>query len=739
MRYWIITSEFPPSFGGGIGTYVSHAARMLAHAGHEVTVLVRDEHRDAVETLEDGVRVVRFRHCQGPAYDCMGYWAALSYQYADEILDRIDADGASPDVIEMQDYNAIGYYALTRKYLGEKRLERTRMVVYLHTPTFETQRANQAPQYRLPEYWIGRMEQWTMRAADALIAPSRFLADRITAVIPDKSIAILPYPFQPAPSVPGEGNKYRSDVLYLGRFEHRKGVISLLEGIRRVAEQGRGFAMTLIGGDTYFEPKGVMLGQWLRTKYADLVSSGHLRFLPSVPPGELDRYVAGARFVTVPSLYENAPYTCIQSMSAGKPMLVSASGGQAEMVGDDGKCGLVFDWERVGDFEGKFTAMLDKDEGELSRMGACAKERISSLCSYERVLPRRLDHLAAIGSAGARVFPSSNPFPKRQAAPLGSVPGLLSIIIPFYNLGQYLEETLESALASDTTAKEIIIVDDGSTDDASLLALERIRSRGLPGVTIVTIANAGLANARNVGALGSRGEFITFLDADDLVDPTFYSRSLELLKRYGNVSLVYSWLEYFGAASGVWPTFPLETPYLLCANMLSAFAVVRRDDFLAFGRNRPGMVYGLEDYDGWIGMAEAGCNGIAIPEPLVRYRVRPRSMLRQISTRTRLFLLERLSDGHPEPYRRHAVEVAQLLSANGPGYLWNNPSLGHGEVGYLPSQAAPDDLAAASFRLPIFARMYTLFNRLMPSSGPLRKGIVTIAMRLGVDRILLRR
>lgn len=90
----------------------------------------------------------------------------------------------------------------------------------------------------------------------------------------------------------------------------------------------------------------------------------------------------------------------------------------------------------------------------------------------------------------------------------------VSVVIPCYNGAAYLRETLESALAQTHAPLEVIVVDDGSTDDSAAIA----ESFGPP-VRVIRQENRGESAARNVGVRASRGDWIAFLDADDLWDP----------------------------------------------------------------------------------------------------------------------------------------------------------------------------------------------------------------------------
>ncbi len=103
---------------------------------------------------------------------------------------------------------------------------------------------------------------------------------------------------------------------------------------------------------------------------------------------------------------------------------------------------------------------------------------------------------------------------------------LVSIIIPCYNAKLWLAETLESALAQTWAAKEILVINDGSTD-SSLAVAQTFTARG---VQIIDQPNRGASAARNHGLCSARGEFIQFLDADDLLAPDKIARQVELLR-----------------------------------------------------------------------------------------------------------------------------------------------------------------------------------------------------------------
>jgi len=248
------------------------------------------------------------------------------------------------------------------------------------------------------------------------------------------------------------------------------------------------------------------------------------------------------------------------------------------------------------------------------------------------------------------------------------------VVVPFYNLGAYLDDCIRSILNSRWRELEIIVVNDGSTEVSSLAALDRWRSH--PSVRVIDIANHGLANARNTGAKQAAGAYLSFLDADDTVLPGYYENAIRVLAQYGNVYFAGSWIEYFGDADGVWPTFPPECPYLLAHNPVNSSALVYKTAaFLEAGLNDPRLEFGLEDYESVVHMARKGLNGVVLPEPLHRYRVRRRSMIRMMNRNKLLLAHSYITEKHRDLYQPYTAEVIQLLNSNGPGYYFDNPTL----------------------------------------------------------------
>jgi len=120
---------------------------------------------------------------------------------------------------------------------------------------------------------------------------------------------------------------------------------------------------------------------------------------------------------------------------------------------------------------------------------------------------------------------------------------LVSILIPAYNAERWIAETIQSALVQTWPYKEIIVVDDGSTDKTLRMA----REFRADGVTVVTQKNRGASGARNKALALSQGDYIQWLDADDLLSPDKIAKQMENQKRYGSKRTLFSsaWAYFF--------------------------------------------------------------------------------------------------------------------------------------------------------------------------------------------------
>jgi len=239
---------------------------------------------------------------------------------------------------------------------------------------------------------------------------------------------------------------------------------------------------------------------------------------------------------------------------------------------------------------------------------------------------------------------------------------LVSIVIANYNYARFLGAAITSALEQTHPALEVVVVDDGSTDDSREVAAR------YP-VRLVTQRNLGVSAARNRGARETRGKYLVFLDSDDILEPTYVAKCLAALTAARpEVAYAYTHVRHFGGENFVWKSQPFDARELLERNYVHAASMVRRDPFLAVGGFNTGWNLGLEDYELWLRMLEQGYTGVLVPEPLLRYRRHGPSMLRTLTRRDKEELGWRVYVSFPRLFMRRLAR-RPLLAAY---WFWRN-------------------------------------------------------------------
>jgi glycosyltransferase involved in cell wall biosynthesis len=200
----------------------------------------------------------------------------------------------------------------------------------------------------------------------------------------------------------------------------------------------------------------------------------------------------------------------------------------------------------------------------------------------------------------------------------------ISVIIPAYNAARYLGETLESVLQQTLPPDEVLVIDDGSTDDTASIA----ESFG-PAVDVISRENAKLAATRNFGVQVAKSEWIAFLDADDLWLSNKLERQMEELSRHPEADLCYTGrvlllqegkTARLGQVVQVPPAEEIRKSLYRNTTFLASSVIIRRSTFLAIGGHDTNLKF-VEDWDTWLRLLHAGTKFAACPEPLVKYRI----------------------------------------------------------------------------------------------------------------------
>jgi glycosyltransferase involved in cell wall biosynthesis len=690
MKYWIITTEYPPAYGGGIGTYCYHNAAMLKNAGWDVTVFIQGRKLQQEEVKEqDGIRVIYFPIGNDEVWDYLGYETALAFEFAAITEKYLQQEGA-PDVLESQEYSGIAYFILQYKHLGYPFFKNLSVLLTLHAPSFLYNDYNRLPSYELPYFWIGEMERWCIQAADMVNAPSNFMqrviAPYFSPAAPVKEMAIIPYPFQAESKTPLPLGDPRDNWYFFGKLTPQKGIIQLLAAAKKSFHKGWKRRLQLIGGgDHFFHTEGMSVKQWIQKTYAEELSQKKIILLGTIPPAKWQLLFKQAAVILVPSIGDNYPFTVLESMMSGQLVLASKQGGQSELI-VHGINGFLFDHNLPDDLNEKISEIENLPLDEIEKIRHCARATVAQKHAYSTVWPQKEALLKKLtGQTNENnLFPFIQEVtpPYKSSLHATSIGDLLSVVIPYFNMGQYIEETLLSITRSNYKNIEIIVIDDGSTDEISTGIIGKLKD--VYSFNYYRHNNKGLAETRNVGAKLAKGKYLAFVDADDKVAADYFSKAIEILKEKENVYFVGSWVQYFENSDSVWPAFTPEPPYILYYNMVcSGGLVYKKEAYLQAGQNDKILEYGLEDWDSVISMVKNGARGVVIPQKLYYYRIRKNSMARRLNEQKIIYSIRHITTKHAAFYARYMEGVSGLLHANGPGYKIGNLTLDHKRYGGL--------------------------------------------------------
>src|SRR5262245_34163432 len=164
-----------------------------------------------------------------------------------------------------------------------------------------------------------------------------------------------------------------------------------------------------------------------------------------------------------------------------------------------------------------------------------------------------------------------------------SVMPLVSVIIPCYNHGRYLPEAVASLVAQTFPNWEIVIVDDGSTDDSAAVAEQLIERYSERSICLLRQHNQGLSASRNNGIAAAHGAYILPLDADDALAVEMLEQTVATLEQRPEVGFVYTDVEMFGSESTIWSGGKYSLEKLRFDCMMVPATLFRRQAWAAVG------------------------------------------------------------------------------------------------------------------------------------------------------------
>ena len=226
---------------------------------------------------------------------------------------------------------------------------------------------------------------------------------------------------------------------------------------------------------------------------------------------------------------------------------------------------------------------------------------------------------------------------------------LVSVIVPIYNAAPYLQETLDSILASTYRPVEVVMVDDGSKDNS--LSIAKSYCEQYAECKVIEQANRGVSAARNSAIRAAKGTYILPVDADDKIADTFIQKAVDIIEENNNVRVVGCRCWMFGAVDKEWELPQFSHALLARKNMIPATALYRKSDWQRCGGYCEQEIY-REDWDFWLSMMELGGTFYKIDEVLFYYRISTGSR-RVLAKGRKKIIVDAINRRHPAYLKKY--------------------------------------------------------------------------------------
>lgn len=465
--------------------------------------------------------------------------------------------------------------------------------------------------------------------ADAVLCVSDFSRNRLHASgVPQEKLSTLHNGFDRAIfRTNGLSRRDIATILFVGVLQEHKGPEIAIEAVARLRELGWGCQLRIIGsGDLYGDTT-----TWI-DEGAVSRSYPWVTFVGSLTKEELAEEFRCAGFVLSPSRIESFGMVSVEAQACGCIPLVAPVGGLPETL-EHGVTGIVVDDNRAEHFAAAVATLL-ADAPRREAMREAASRRAPFAYSWRRVA----EGIVAAATPSLRVDILSSPTPT------------VSVVIPSYNYGIFLNQSVASVLSQTFKNLEIIIVNDGSTDD-SLSIARQLEADNPHIVRVIDQPNGGSSVARNSGIGASRGQYILPLDADDALLPWTVEALARALDYEPTAGIAYGdFICFDGTRSWVQQTGDLASPVLFRFNQLAYSSMFRREVWESIGGYRTNLS-GYEDWDFWIACAERGWRGFKIDCFTLLYRAKPSGRQHEALQNDEP-LRRTIASNNPELYRR---------------------------------------------------------------------------------------
>ena len=511
------------------------------------------------------------------------------------------------------------------------------------------------------------MERRSVELADTFISVSAHLAEWMREAgyaLPARSF-VWPNAFPPPDPAPAAAAARAArdgaplaEMVFFGRLEPRKGLLLFIDAVDRLVRRGQAPPrVTFLGGRSPRIDGPELIRRAARPWPVDV------RTITDAGAAEAVAYLARpGRLAVIPSLQENCSMAVLECLQAGIPFVAAATGGTPELIdpGDHDRALVAPDHIALGD--------------RLAALAAAPLRAVRPRRGFDRVLDvwRRWHAQAAPFAAAAERFA------ERAAGAAAATPPV-TVCLVHHERPDLLRMAAGSVLAQDYPALDAVLVDDGSESPAALAAVAAVEADfAARGWRVVRQENRYCGAARNTAARAARGEWLLFLDDDNVLFPDAVSRLVRAARFAGADCVPAASIRFTGDGDPRADTASHGTPirFLGAARAWSHFAnvvgdacaLVRRDVFEAAGGFTEEYRVGLDDLALYNRLIRAGRRVEPLPDPAYYYRLGGPTMKQRnrSAEAAQHRVLQPYLDGLPDEERAFAAYVRRAATAPRP-------------------------------------------------------------------------
>ncbi len=603
---------------------------MLREAGHEVTYLVTGVPPREATPLEDraarwaetGVKVVSLPR-PGPTIKhyidetCTSYW---TYKWLREHDDF--------DLVHFHEWRGIGYYSLLAKRQGLA-FDRATLCVGTHGPSLWNKERNHHLIDHVVDLEVDYLERQSVALADVLISSSRYMLEWLSGrgwnLPSDRKIMPMPLPASALPGPARErGTRAAADIgrpveefVFYGRLEDGAGLALFCDALDRLAAgTSRPFRATFLGGDGHIEGQTGL--DYIRRR--SLLWPFPWGAITTLANDQVANYLSRpGRLAILPFSMGNTPLEVLHCLTAGIPFLASGVGGIPDLVD-------VADHPEVL-FLPRPPALALRMQKALGVPARPARSAWDAEADRQAWLDWH-DELAR----------SRGPAPVIDASPAEAARPRVTVCLTHFNRPEYLRRALESLEAQDYPNYEVILVDDGSTQPAATAYVDALEPQfSARGWKVLRQDNLYPGAARNNAARHATGEYLLFMDDDNVAKPHEISRFIQVANRTG-ADILTCFMEIIetdepirdgqdpdGLTIFLGPSLAVAALYNCLGD---TNALVRRDSFLALGGLTEDWGHNHEDKEFYARAIFQGLRMHVVPEALFLYRSSKDSLIK---------------------------------------------------------------------------------------------------------------